>query len=336
LLIKNFRKMDKKELVNKFVDTGCLLSPELVYALENENSENILGFLEALKKKEEKPLVLTTRFFFEIRKDQPTPKDFTPKDANEPTLKESIPEKSSSLISEKIKLAKLRVEPEKPKIKELPKHSGLQEQPEIKKVNNVKILYSYNAESKKTSVNDFTNYFRTRYLKLRDMLSSHPKLENLISINKISNQKDEFSMIGMVQERRITKNGNVFVVLEDLTGTARIIVSKRNKELFDKAENLAQDEVIGIKGRASNQFVFANEIIQTDFYGKEKVCGGEGYALFTSDLHVGSNKFLEKEFTNFIRWLNLETNGKHKEIAKKCKYLFIAGDIVDGIGIYPT
>lgn len=57
---------------------------------------------------------------------------------------------------------------------------------------------------------------------------------------------------------------------------------------------------------------------------------------FTSDIHIGSKMFLEKELDKFISWLNLEYgDSKQKEIASKVKYLFIVGDLVDGVGIYP-
>ena len=60
------------------------------------------------------------------------------------------------------------------------------------------------------------------------------------------------------------------------------------------------------------------------------------YAVLTSDIHVGSTKFNKKAFKNFIQWLR----GKYgspsmQEIAGRVKYVLVAGDIVDGIGIYP-
>jgi len=57
------------------------------------------------------------------------------------------------------------------------------------------------------------------------------------------------------------------------------------------------------------------------------------YAIFTSDLHVGSRNFLKDEFVSFINWLNNEK--KDNDIINRIKYLVIAGDSVDGIGIYP-
>ena len=50
-----------------------------------------------------------------------------------------------------------------------------------------------------------------------------------------------------------------------------------------------------------------------------------GRAVFISDVHVGSNTFLEECWNRFADWLSDSDYG----------YLLIAGDLVDGIGIYP-
>ena len=53
-----------------------------------------------------------------------------------------------------------------------------------------------------------------------------------------------------------------------------------------------------------------------------------------SDLHIGSKMFLEDNLLEFIRWLN----GQHeteKEASKKVEYLFIVGDTIDGVGVFP-
>ena len=60
------------------------------------------------------------------------------------------------------------------------------------------------------------------------------------------------------------------------------------------------------------------------------------YAVLTSDIHIGSTKFTKESFKRFILWLR----GKYgtpemRQIAGRVKYLLVAGDIVDGIGIYP-
>ena len=53
-------------------------------------------------------------------------------------------------------------------------------------------------------------------------------------------------------------------------------------------------------------------------------------------MKVEIDKFLRENFEKFIRWLNGEVGNKEqKEEALKIKYLFITGDTVDGVGVYP-
>ncbi|MFH1125507.1 MAG: metallophosphoesterase, partial [Candidatus Altiarchaeota archaeon] len=67
---------------------------------------------------------------------------------------------------------------------------------------------------------------------------------------------------------------------------------------------------------------------------KQNTADEEVYAAFLSDIHVGSYLFLEREFYSFVEWL--QGKGDEKEVAEKVKYILIAGDLVDGIGIYPN
>jgi DNA polymerase II small subunit len=59
--------------------------------------------------------------------------------------------------------------------------------------------------------------------------------------------------------------------------------------------------------------------------------------VFISDVHIGSHNFLEDDFNKFIKWINCEFGSPEQiEIARDVKYLVVAGDIVDGIGVYPN
>jgi DNA polymerase II small subunit len=57
----------------------------------------------------------------------------------------------------------------------------------------------------------------------------------------------------------------------------------------------------------------------------------EAYAVFLSDLHVGSKYFMKKEFDDFISWLSSPDS-----IARKVRFVILGGDVVDGVGIYPN
>ena len=211
---------------------------------------------------------------------------------------------------------------------------------EDKKESDIKILFSYKEESKKREVQDFVSFFNSRYKALEGMLKNRPELQNIMSINRIlsKKEKESISLIGLVDDKKITKNNNIILRLEDQTGSINILINKNKTDLINMAKDIVLDEVIGITGVNSDNIVFANNILFPDIpVQKElKKAPYEAYAICLSDLHVGSLNFLPEEFDKFIKWINCRTgNEKQKEIARKVRYIFIIGDLVDGVGIYP-
>ena len=204
----------------------------------------------------------------------------------------------------------------------------------------IKILYSYKEEPKKREPQDFVDYFNNRYKAIEKILKQRQELKNTVSINKILNKKEKesISIIGIVSNKQVTKNGNLIFVLEDPTGQKKIIVNKNKPSLFNDAKDIVLDEVIGVVGVNVDTIVFANNILWPDApTNKElKKAEYEKYALFLSDIHVGSTKFLPDDFEKFLKWINGEIGNEHqRHIAKNVEYIFIAGDLVDGCGIYP-
>ena len=207
-----------------------------------------------------------------------------------------------------------------------------------KKATNVTVIKSYvEEENKKREVDSFIKYFHARYNALKDILSKRVELQNAISINKINNKgnRDLVALIGIIQNKQLTKNGHIIVTLEDPTGIIKILFPKNKEFVFDMAQDLVLDEVIGVVGVNGGEIIFADGVYLPDIpITKEiKKCNDDLCAVFISDIHVGSNNFLEKEFLGFISWLNC--NSEDNELAKKVKYIFVVGDVVDGIGVYP-
>lgn len=201
---------------------------------------------------------------------------------------------------------------------------------------NVKVLSSNIIPYKRIEVKDFVNHFRNRYNFIKDLLKNRTELNNLISLNKIGTNRN-FSLIVMVSKKRITKNKNILLEIEDLTGRMSALVSFEKEELFEKAKEVVPDDVIGIKCSGGKEFVYINDIIFPEAgISEKKKCIEEAYSLFISDIHLGSKLFLEKNFRKFISWLNCEgADELQKEKIRKIKYLFVVGDNVDGVGVYP-
>ncbi|VVB78667.1 DNA polymerase II small subunit [uncultured archaeon] len=201
----------------------------------------------------------------------------------------------------------------------------------------VKIISSPIISSKKIEVKDFVRHFRNRFVFLKGLIQQKTELENLTSIDKIGKNHRNFSIIGIVTSKSITKNKNIILEVEDLTDRIKLLINQSKEEIFEKAKEILLDDVIGFKCSGSKEFLFVNDIFYPDCFLKEKhKSEKETYAVFTSDIHIGSVNFLQRNFEKFIGWLNGEDcNPAQKELLKKIKYLFIVGDSVDGVGIYP-
>jgi DNA polymerase II small subunit len=126
------------------------------------------------------------------------------------------------------------------------------------------------------------------------------------------------------------------IEIEDETGVVPVLVlnDKRTGGCFEKAGRVVNDEVIAIDIKTSQNFNFAVDIIWPEMPISEKKKTEKDISIaFLSDMHFGSKMFCGKEFEAMLKWLN--GVGEGKEIAEKVGYLLVAGDLIDGIGIYP-
>jgi DNA polymerase II small subunit len=201
---------------------------------------------------------------------------------------------------------------------------------------NVKILSSPIISSQKLEVRNFVKHFRSRYNGMKKLLMERPELDNLISIDKITGN-NEICIIGIVTSKQITKNKNLILEVEDLTGSVKILINQNKEEVYEKSKEILLDDIIGFKCNGTRDFLFVNDFFYPDCHVVEKKrLNEESYALFISDIHVGSNNFLGDNFMKFINWLNgVGSDDNQKETLKKIKYMFVVGDTIEGVGVYP-
>lgn len=216
------------------------------------------------------------------------------------------------------------------------KGERIEENKEKNDYGNIKIINSFSLATKKLGVGDFVSYYRSRFEDMKKIIQQRTGLENLTSISKISGLKQNVSIIAMVINKYTTKNKNMILEVEDNTGKINLLVLKE-KKVFEEAKELVVDDIVGFKCSGSREILFVNDIIFPEIFVEKKKSERDISAAFISDLHIGSSKFLEQNFLKFINWLNLkEGDDFQKEIAKKIKYLFVVGDLIDGVGIYPN
>ena len=149
----------------------------------------------------------------------------------------------------------------------------------------------------------------------------------------------KIALIGIVVEKRETKNEHILIELEDKSGIINVLFSKNKPELLAQAHDITVDDVIGITGQCKEDIVFADGLFIPDIplQHELKKCPEEVYAVCVSDIHFGNKNFMKEEFDQFLSWLrgNFGTE-EAKRIASKTKYVFIPGDVIEGVGIYPT
>ncbi len=196
-----------------------------------------------------------------------------------------------------------------------------------------------NKSSTKGKISEFYDFFTEKYHSLSTILKRRPNLSPISSKSLIKAQKNErVTLIGMLLDTNLSKNGNIVLNFDDTDGEFRVIVMQKDTVLFDQAKHMIKDDVVAINGtKLADNIIIAKEIEYPDMSHRvSKKSDREVYALTISDIHVGSKLFFGKEFQNFIDFLNLKNlSDSDYNLASKIKYIFIAGDVVDGVGVYP-
>jgi DNA polymerase II small subunit len=196
------------------------------------------------------------------------------------------------------------------------------------------ILFSFSEHDQAADHKEFLPHFVDRYERLSGLIKKRLKCGQ-IRFLRSGMGGDETSVVGIVSSVNKTAKGNLRVDLEDPSGSISVIASPQ--------EEIIPDEVIGVTGFLANGGYFiANRISYPDVplpYStsqaplpsaeKRGQRNKTTYAVFISDMHVGSDTFLEDAWAGFQSWL------REKAERINIAYLIVAGDIVDGIGVFP-
>ena len=191
------------------------------------------------------------------------------------------------------------------------------------------------------TLEDYLKYFRDRFERLEKLLRQRMDARGATSIADVvrAPPNTKLKIIGMITEKKEAKQ-KILLTLEDFSASATVLVPQNApSDLLTKARTLLLDQVICVSvTKTRGNLLIAEDIILPDIAPKNPhKAPVPVYAVLTSDLHVGSVKFQEHLFNRFVLWLKGEYgNGQMREIASHVKYVLIAGDIVDGIGVYPN
>jgi len=355
-----------KSILKLFSDHGTFVQPDaLKYISSKENPDDFATFL--IKSLREYPLFLAMETIKNIEestqqlKDIPAPLIPTRTQSIPPiekTIEKELQKKLLSKIYSGATFTKETTEEEdeeETEEDEKPKEVKKTPQPiEIKTVKGWKPLAKdFESElriikditGRRTSegtTQDFVNLFRDRYQSIQKILCSQRReIAQYIPINRIRKTMTDVQLIGMVKNVKTTHNGHRLIEIEDDTGSATLMALKTNTEISQLASEVMLDEVIGIVGKISktNDLIIVQNIIYPEIklHQERKRSESPLCVAFLSDVHMGSNMFMESEWNMLLRWINGDLgNSRQRDVASKLKYLVLPGDLVDGIGIYPN
>ena len=178
--------------------------------------------------------------------------------------------------------------------------------------------------------NDFVQVFRDRYEKLAGKLRGRVNHRPTDAIENMGGGS-EAALIGMVSDIRSTASGHWLVELEDTNGTFPCLVMK-DRPIADLVQQLLLDEVIAVDGTLADDagILFVDSLHFPDVPRTHSPSTADRHvqAALISDVHVGSQEFMAEAWHRFTDWL-------HSPEAEHVEYLLIAGDMVEGVGIYP-
>ncbi|MFA9517939.1 DNA-directed DNA polymerase II small subunit [Halopenitus sp. H-Gu1] len=177
---------------------------------------------------------------------------------------------------------------------------------------------------------DFVRTFRDRYERLSTLLGGRVNHRPASAIADMQGGSDA-AMIGLVNDVRSTKSGHWLVELEDTTGTFPALIMK-DKGIADFVDEILLDECLAIEGTLADDagILFADSIHFPDVPRTFQPSFADRHvqAALISDIHVGSQEFMREAWQSFSGWL-------HTAEAESIEYLLIAGDMVEGVGVYP-
>jgi len=214
---------------------------------------------------------------------------------------------------------------------DLENYFGIKEDKNLK--SDYKVLFDPSIKiTSAEGISGYNSLFTSRFNKLKKIISDRPESKMLKSIASVKTAKsvDDMYVCGLVtsriSERNITK-----LLLEDPSGSFEGIIF--DIELQKTADLLLNDQFIMARvGIGKNSGLIIKDLISPDIPDQaSNRSDSETFAVFLSDLHIGSKFFMEEEFSDFVSWLS-----SPDPVARKIRFVLIGGDVVDGVGIYPN
>ena len=179
----------------------------------------------------------------------------------------------------------------------------------------------------------FGRLFRDRYQRLFSIVKERLDTKGSATVSATRNLAPgkKVKVAGLLSDRT-SRRGVVELRMDDPTGALKVVCQ-------DSAEKAALeaplDSMVVVEvSKSKSRQLFASSLVLPDVPGKRPVTSSRRvYAVLLSDLHIGSRMFLSDDFNRFLQWVNGGLGDQ--DLVSRVKYLVIAGDLVDGVGVYP-
>ncbi len=213
----------------------------------------------------------------------------------------------------------------------------------------IEVIKDPSEKVRPTGTEGFAQLFKSRYEKLTKIFMERPEGRQIVKISKISEKSSggreggggsssqNFKIAGLVFQKRPTKNG-IELTIDDDTGKASVLALSEEAKKSAAQLSLDQCVMLDVDTKGESGRLILRNVIQPDVPNRLSSTSKKTvYALFLSDLHIGSNKFLEEAFDRFLLWLQGKWHYEDdEELLSRLKYVIIGGDVVDGVGIFPN
>lgn len=183
----------------------------------------------------------------------------------------------------------------------------------------------------------YTALFESRYKALARMLRGRPELGGHRPIGDLRRAEGSAAVIGMVRDVRTTpEKHHLIVTVEDDSGASEVLVPR---DTAAAKVTFLPDEVVGLVLALPKEHdripravsVHRPDVPATRPSGRART---PRRVLFLSDLHIGSRSFLDGPWGALLDFLG--GRSVRPDVAQEIAHVVVAGDLVDGIGIYPN
>lgn len=174
----------------------------------------------------------------------------------------------------------------------------------------------------------YVDMFRSRLERMSSIIRSRPDFFQIEKLNAIktptSGKKVLAKVVGLVVSKKVSGD-YTSLTLEDDSGYLRLMCTD---EAMRKVEEVLIDEFVLVEVESLPRAYYARNVYHPDLPERAKrISNKRIYAVFASDLHVGSPDFDEVAFLRMIGWLNGDFG--ELEIVSRVGYLILNGDLVE-------